>query len=303
MHLRSKASRLLKRILGLPRDGQRVTLLPGTQHARYALPLEYLPSRDYRPRYGNSHPPIKVLETWFADHVGGYSDFVRYMRSLDVSHIAKSYDPQRPSEPAWMGGAVCAFDSLALYAMVQRHSPQRYLEIGSGMTTCFARQAVDDGRLRTRIMSIDPEPRAEVDSICDEVIRDGLETCNLDIFDTLERGDIVFFDGSHRSFMNSDVTVFFIDVLPRLKPGVIVHIHDISLPWDYPEWAKNWYWNEQYLLAVYLMGHQQRISPLLPTSFVCRSPLFEEIMKQPFIDLGSLNTSWRGGGSMWFTHV
>lgn len=314
--LRSKILRLMRRALGTQQildqlgnlglrsaSGQRLTLLPSTQYARYALPVDYLPSRDFRARYGNSHPPIKALESWFTAHAGAYSEFVRHMRSLDVSHIAKSYDPRHPSRPAWTGGAICAFDALALYAMVRRHAPRRYLEIGSGMTTCFARQAIDDGKLQARITSVDPEPRAEIDSICDEVIRDGLETCNLDVFDRLESGDIVFFDGSHRSFMNSDVTVFFIDVLPRLQPGVIVHIHDISLPWDYPEWAKDWYWNEQYLLAVYLMGHQHRISPLLPTAFVCRSPLFEEIVAQPFIDLGADNSSWRGGGSMWFSHV
>ena len=205
--------------------------------------------------------------------------------------------------PAWVGGPISAFDALALYAMVWKHTPKVYLEIGSGMTTCFARQSIKDGNLKTRIISIDPNPRREVDAICDEVIRDGLETCDVSIFDRLEEGDILFFDGSHRSFMNSDVTVFFVDVLPRLKPGVIIHLHDILLPWDYPDSFKNWYWNEQYLLAVYFMASKDCLLPLLPTAGICRSSEFEKFFSSPFVDLGSLDTnmSWRGGGSMWFT--
>jgi hypothetical protein len=280
-----------------------LTLLEGTQYARYAVPIEYLPSRDFRPRYGHTHPPIRSLEEWFASCAGEYRGFIGQMRALDVSHIAASSSSARAARPAWIGGAICAFDALALYAMVRKHRPARYLEIGSGMTTCFARQAVVDAGLPTRIISIDPEPRGEIDGICDEVVRAGLETCDLGLFDGLAAGDVVFFDGSHRAFMNSDVTVFFIDVLPRLKPGVIVHVHDICLPYDYPEVYRKWYWNEQYLLAVYMMGNRARIRPLLPTAFICKSPLFEEDLRAPFADLGPDNGSWRGGGSMWFTHL
>lgn len=314
--LRERLLKLIRRVMGTQQildqlrssrlsspqeDG--LTLLEGTQYARYAVPIEYLPSRDFRPRYGHTHPPIRSLDEWFASCAGEYRDFVRQMRALDLSHIARSSLGTKASNPAWIGGAICAFDALALYAMVQKHRPRRYMEIGSGMTTCFARQAVSDAGQTTRIVSIDPEPRGEIDGICEEVIRAGLETCDLAVFDELEAGDIVFFDGSHRAFMNSDVTVFFIDVLPRLKPGVIVHVHDICLPYDYPEVYRKWYWNEQYLLAVYMMGNRARIRPLLPTAFICQSPLFEEELRAPFVDLGPHNGSWRGGGSMWFTHL
>jgi len=277
-------------------------LLPGTEYSRYALPLDYMPSRNFEPRYGYSQEPIQSLMSWFETHVNEYRAFLTFMRSLDISHIALSTTNTTLPNPAWIGGAICAFDALALYAMVRRHTPANYVEIGSGMTTCFARQAVKDGGCTTRITSIDPEPRAEIDEICDDVIRDGLETFDLSYFDRLQAGDIVFFDGSHRSFMNSDVTVFFIDVLPRLAPGVIVHLHDINLPYDYPESFKHWYWNEQYMLAVYMMGRRDSIVPLLPTTFICRSPSFREELTAPFRDLGEQNDSWRGGGSMWFTH-
>ena len=130
-------------------------------------------------------------------------------------------------------------DLLTLYTFVRKYRPATYIEIGSGVTTCFTHLARQHGQLATRIVSIDPEPRLQIDAICDDVIRSGLESCDISIFETLAPNDIVFVDGSHRSFMNSDVTVFFIDVLPLLRPGVLVHLHDISLPWDYHEFFTN----------------------------------------------------------------
>jgi hypothetical protein len=103
--------------------------------------------------------------------------------------------------------------------------------------------------------------------------------------------------------MNSDVTVFFIDILPRLKPGVIVHIHDVFLPWDYDQYFQNWYWNEAYMLAVYLMGRKSGITPLLPTAFICRDPRFDNEFATPVLDLGDYKPSMREGGAIWFTHT
>ena len=127
-----------------------------------------------------------------------------------------------------------------------------------------------DHALSTRLVSIDPNPRVEVDAICDEVIRTPLESTDLSVFDRVQPGDFVFIDNSHRSFTNSDATVFFIDVLPRLPRGVTVHVHDIFVPLDYPaEWSA-WHYSEQYLLACYLLGARGGRMPrvILPNAFV-----------------------------------
>jgi Methyltransferase domain len=280
-------------------------VLEGTPYSRYAVPIEYMPSRDFQPRWGYAKPLIPSIDAWFRGLTGEYTDFIRLMRknAQHLAHIPLEFAEANLPEPAWGGVPYCAFDAVALYTMVRQHAPKRYLEIGSGITTCFTYKAIQDAKLKTNLTSIDPEPRAKIDKICNGIIRDGLETCVLTIFDELEAGDILFFDGSHRSFMNSDVTVFFIDVLPRIKPGVIIHIHDISLPWDYDHYFKNWYWNEQYLLAVYMMGNRHRIKPLAPTSFMCRNAAFESEFATPMLDLGKYNDGWRGGGAMWFTHT
>lgn len=287
----------------LTASGNGLELLPGTEYSKFAIPLDYPPSRCFEPRYGYSTNKIEKISQWFSSYEEEYINFLKYMRTIDVSNIPINLTSGVHLTTAWIGGAICAFDSMALFAMIQKVKPRIYLEIGSGMTTCFARSAIKEAGLDTKIVSIDPEPRGEIDAICDEVIRFGLETCDLSIFDTLESGDILFFDGSHRSFMNSDVTVFFIDVLTRIKPGVVIHIHDILLPWDYPDSFKYWYWNEQYMLAIYFMCGQDAFVPLLPTAWICRSPEFEDCFSLPFVDLGTkeANLSWRGGGSMWFT--
>ncbi len=280
-------------------------MLEGTPYSRYAIPVEYPPSRSYNSRWGYSHPRIEVLDEWFRQHTPAYHALLADMRRhvAALRDVPLEFDEQRLPEPAWFGVPYSPFDAVALYTILTQARPKCYLEIGSGATTCFAHRAIRDAGLATSIISIDPEPRAKIDEICDEIIREGLETCDVAIFDQLEANDIVFFDGSHRSFPNSDVTVFMVDVLPRLKPGVIVHIHDIMLPWDYPQSFLNWYWNEQYLLAVYMMGNKYRLDPLFPTHFVCHDAEFDAALAEPFIDFGDRNDAWRGGGAMWFTHI
>jgi hypothetical protein len=76
--------------------------------------------------------------------------------------------------------------------------------------------------------------------------------------------DLLFLDNSHRSFPNSDVTVFFTEVLPALQPGTIWGLHDIFLPWDYPEEWRDRFYNEQYLLLSYLLGGADGDEIVLP---------------------------------------
>ncbi|MDR3518488.1 MAG: hypothetical protein P4M00_22050 [Azospirillaceae bacterium] len=109
-------------------------------------------------------------------------------------------------------------------------------------------------------------------------------------------------DVQARSVIAEDHLVKIRAQLDRLKPGVVVHLHDIALPNDYDVSFRPWYWNEQYLLAVYLMNGAARIRPLFPTSFVCNHPALAAHFATPFA-LPGLSLSWKGGGSMWFTHT
>ena len=176
--------------------------------------------------------------------------------------------PDNPCQPFWNNPWFSGLDAMALYGFIATVQPKLYLEIGSGNSTTFARQAVSDHHLQTRMVSIDPHPRKDIDSLADEIVRSPLERTDLAIFDRLTKNDILFFDGSHRCFMNSDVTVFFLEVLPRLPSGILIHIHDIHLPYDYPPERALHYESEQYLLATMLLGGCSKYEIVLPNKFV-----------------------------------
>jgi hypothetical protein len=161
---------------------------------------------------------------------------------------------------------------VAIYSFLVQRNPRTYLEVGSGHSTEFARRAINDHSLRTQVVSIDPAPRAGIDRICDRVVRSPLEQADLSVFRDLSAGDVVYIDNSHRSFMNSDVTVFFLDVLPDLPLGVLIGIDDIYLPDDYP-WAWQYrYYSEQYLLAAYLLRGSSGFRTVLPCHFIGLDP-------------------------------
>jgi len=233
------------------------------------------------PRYGYGRPPHPLLYEIINRHRPAYRALLHRFLSFREAVLDIPVVSADPREPSWGGGNlwIPALDALSLYAMLHLIHPRRYLEIGSGYSTRFARRAVQDGRLSTEIISIDPRPRVESEALCDRTIRCRLEDADLQLFDELEAGDILFVDGSHRCFMNSDVTVLFLDILPRLRSGVIVHFHDIFLPYDYPpHWGKRYY-SEQYLLAVWLLTGSHEMEIMLPNAFISRDPELSRILE------------------------
>lgn len=151
--------------------------------------------------------------------------------------------------------------------MVRAYKPARIVEIGSGNSTKFFRKAISDANINSSLISIDPYPRATIESVVDQVIRKNFLDVPLEFFDMLTTGDILFLDGSHLVFHGSDVTHFFLRILPRLSPGVFVHLHDIWLPEEYPvSFDLRWY-SEQYLLAAFLLGNEAW-QTLVPVHFL-----------------------------------
>ncbi len=222
-----------------------------------------------RPRWGygqETQPQIaQVLARGLPGYLNTLKGFLSHRRL--VTSVA-DYAPGEEVKPFWNNGWFSTLDAAALMCFMATERPVRYVEIGSGFSTRFARHAMRELGLATTITSIDPQPRKAIDDLCDVVIRQGVETCGLDLFDSLEAGDILFFDGSHRVFTNSDVTIFFFEILPRLKPGVLVQIHDIFLPLDYPaSWNARFY-SEQYLLGAMLMCGQRPFDVVLPHCFL-----------------------------------
>ena len=151
-------------------------------------------------------------------------------------------------------------DAELLYAMVRRHRPERMIELGSGFTTLVAaeaceRNAVDGAACRYDVY--DPYPRDLVPgdaAFPTSTHEQRAQDVPVAAFDALAGGDMLIVDTTHVVKMGGDVNRVILDVLPRLAPGVLVHFHDIWLPWEYHPGlvAELGFWNEQYLLQAYL---------------------------------------------------
>jgi hypothetical protein len=271
------------------------------------LCLGYPASYVGKPRWGYTCPLHQELKQLFDRDRVEHQNILRELAVLlpCFLRIRKTFADDGSGEPGWLGGLTNPIDTALLYRFVTKGKPKTYLEIGSGLTTLFAARAKADHHLDTRIVSIDPNPRADVDLKCDEVIRQPLEKCDLRIFEGLEPGDIVFMDGSHVSAVNSDVTVFMLEVVPKLKPGVMVHVHDILLPYDYSELHASRFWNEQYLVGAYLLGARDRVKILMPPPLYAADSTEARDLLRPLTTAGLAEPSeyWYWGGSLWFTHV
>jgi predicted O-methyltransferase YrrM len=224
-------------------------------------------------RYGAGRPPHPQLAELIGSGRDRYAALLAEMGEIqeDFARLPLGGAPDAP-EPFWLNPWFPPLDGMVLTQMLRSADPARFVEIGSGVSTKFARRAVALYGLRTKLISIDPQPRNKVDALCDQVLRKPLEDCAVQMFETLNPGDILFLDSSHRSFQGSDVTVFFLDILPRLRPGVIVQIHDIYLPDDYISGHVGRLWNEQYLLATALLFGQTRFEILFPCWYVGQDP-------------------------------
>ena len=236
-------------------------------NGRTYVGLDYPTSSAPGPRYGHVRPPHRELAEILGRHEGAYREALRIIvRYTDDLRMIERHAGDTV-EPSWTNNMLPGLDSAAIYAFLREWRPRRYIEIGSGNSTKFAARAKRDGQLATELISIDPHPRAAIDGLCDRVIRQSLECVDLDLFDDAEPGDVIFFDGSHRIFMNSDVTVFFLEVLPRLPAGVVVGVHDVYLPDDYPPDISERHYSEQYLLAGWLLAGDS-VQPILPAAYV-----------------------------------
>lgn len=250
---------------------------------------------DLKPRYGKEGHPLLVeiiqknknqyLE-WINRIIGHRSSFEKWSKS------------KRALEPKWNNGFLPALDMMSLYTVVSSLKPNVYIEIGSGNSTIITAQAIKDHELKTQIISIDPQPREEIDQLSDIVIRNGLEHTNLDQIKNLEKGDILFIDNSHRILPNSDATVVFMDILPYLKAGVVVHIHDVYLPYDYPQFMCDRFYSEQYGLALMVLSNPKRYHTILANYYVSQDPQLKDAL-DPIWSIPAISGGEKHGGSYW----
>jgi hypothetical protein len=193
-------------------------------------------------------------------------------------------------------GQFSGTDALVNYCMVRHFQPRLIIEVGSGFSSLITAQAAVKNK-SSSLVCVEPFPLdflvAGFPGLA-SLVQKPVQDIELDFFSKLESGDILFIDSSHTVKIGGDVNYLFLEVLPRLKPGVIVHVHDIRFPLDYGrEWVLGEFrfWAEQYLLQAFLAFNSEF------EVLICNSYLgfyFPEELKSCFP-----HSPWWGGGSFW----
>tara|TARA_B100001029_G_C15029423_1_gene435873 strand:- start:89 stop:1066 length:978 start_codon:yes stop_codon:yes gene_type:complete len=165
-------------------------------------------------------------------------------------------------------------DAEFLYQIIRFLRPKRIIEIGSGNSTKLANKALKRNYLETqqdfKHICIEPYEMPWLESLDVEVIRSLVEDCDTKIFDSLENNDLLFIDSSHIIRPQGDVLKEYLEIIPRLNSGVVIHVHDIFTPRDYlDEWIREevFFWNEQYLLEC-LLSNTERYEILAALNFL-----------------------------------
>lgn len=152
-------------------------------------------------------------------------------------------------------------DAEVAYGVVRSSKPARVIEVGGGYSSRLLSAALDSNYHETgvkgELVTIDPFLERGASSGYDHafVLRQSVQQVGLEFFSSLERDDILFLDSSHVVAIGGDVVREYLEILPRLRPGVLVHVHDIFLPHDYPRefiYRNLCFWSEQYLLQAFL---------------------------------------------------
>jgi hypothetical protein len=259
------------------------------------LGLHVLPVHYYSPVPDTRELPDSL---WTRDTTAG----IEWNEPAQLDLMQSAFPPFRaecdalPRELLAGNDMLGGLDALVYYCMIRHFNPRRILEVGSGSSSgVAARAALANGQ--TDLTCIEPYPSPELRGGFPglaNLIAQPVQDVPLHAFERLEANDILFIDSTHVVKVGSDVNYLFLEILPRLRPGVIVHVHDIFLPREYPvQWIKqkHIFWNEQYLLHAFLMFNHA-FEVLLSNALLAVK--YPEVVRKTFPATDSL-----AGASLW----
>ena len=186
----------------------------------------------------------------------------RLVREFGDEHQA--LPPYEENKKLGLGPGFTIIDAMTLYFMVRDLKPKRYFEIGSGFSTYYAWMATQKNReegAETDFRVVDPFPREKMKKLEGvSVTVAPAQEVPTDFFSQLQAGDVLFIDTTHVLKLGGEVAHLFLEVVPRLNPGVVVHVHDIHFPYNVPYPAEQYvfrakwpsYWTEAMLLQAFL---------------------------------------------------
>ena len=212
----------------------------------------------------NDKDGLDLLENVFPRYVEEFRTFI------------PTYPTDNPKQFYLLNGTYMAIDAHVYYAFIRHFKPKKIIEIGAGHSTLLAATAgmqnLKEKGSSPQLITIDPYPSKLIKEGfpgLSQLIESKVQDVPLDLFTALEYGDILFIDSSHVLRAGGDVQLEYLEILPRLASGVLVHIHDISLPRAYPRiyFENQLYWNEQYLLQGFLVFNS-RFKVLWPGNYM-----------------------------------
>ena len=192
-----------------------------------------------------------------------------------------------------LNSAFMAVDAHMYYGLLRHFQPKTVIEVGAGWSTLVAVAANEANRAgggkAAHLVAVDPFPSPVLASLRNdvEILPAKLQDVELERFTVLESGDVLFVDSTHVLRAGGDVQRAYCEIFPRLAPGVLVHVHDVSLPRPYPRsyFDNRWYWNEQYVLQTFL-AFNSRFEVLWPGNVMAvRHP---EAVAAYFPELGAM---------------
>lgn len=205
-----------------------------------------------------------------------------------------------------LNGAFEWMDARLLHYFLQKNKPKKIIEIGSGNSTLLTYNTKQMYNLDLDIICIEPYPTDYLKNMHKmgkiTLIEKCLEDVDLSIFKTLTENDILFIDSSHVLKLNSDVMYYFTQIFPLLNKNVLIHIHDIFFPYDYPhDWIINGrFWNEQYFLYVFLQYNTKfKIQFCNSYSKFKYSEELKNIQKNTYEIKNKIVNDSFAGGSIW----
>jgi predicted O-methyltransferase YrrM len=194
-------------------------------------------------------------------------------------------------------------DAFTLSAIIRKEKPRRIIEIGAGFSSAVMLDTLDKTQASAVLTFIEPDPPrlhsilSNNEKFPSTILVQLVQEVPLSVFDKLKAQDVLFIDSSHVAKVGSDVTFLLLRILPRLKPGVLVHFHDIFYPFSYPtSWIREGRaWNESLFLRAFLVGNEQ----FEVVAFNCYARhAFPELFRDRFPEF--LNST---GGSLWLRKV
>jgi len=234
---------------------QRVGLIPVTDH--YYEP--YIDARALNARSTIQQRTLPGIDWNISEQLRLLQSFTH---TAELSYFGNFRTEDRQFQLG--NGSFESGDAEYLYQFIRTKKPRRVIEVGSGHSTLLARDAIsmnarEDSTYACDHLCIEPFEAPWLEGLGIKVLRKKVEDVEPSTFQSLQSGDLLFIDSSHVIRPQGDVLVEYLQIMPSLRPGVFVHIHDIFSPRDYlPDWqTKNiWLWNEQYLLEAFLTNNR-----------------------------------------------